>query len=84
MGIPIPNTLVIWASLSHIVLAIWVRVRVRVRGDALITRVRVRVRGDALITRVRVRVRGDALITRVLGMGMPLSLGSWEWGCPYH
>jgi len=36
MGIPIPKTLVIWASPSHINLAIWVRVRVR--GDAHITR----------------------------------------------
>ena len=30
---------VIWASPSHITLAIWVRVRVRVTGDAHITRV---------------------------------------------
>ena len=36
-GIPIPKTLVIWASPSHISLTIWVRVRVT--GDALITRV---------------------------------------------
>ena len=36
MGIPIPKTLVIWASPSHITLAIWVRVRVT--GDAHITR----------------------------------------------
>ena len=35
MGIPIPKTLVIWASPSHITLAIWVRVT----GDAHITRV---------------------------------------------
>jgi len=27
MGIPIPKTLRIWTSLSHITLAIWVRVR---------------------------------------------------------
>ena len=31
MGIPIPKPLVIWASPSHNTLAIWVRVRVRVR-----------------------------------------------------
>ena len=37
MGIPIPKTLVIWASASHITLAIWFRVRVS--GDANITRV---------------------------------------------
>ena len=37
MGIPIPKTLVIRASPSHITLAIWLRVRVT--GDALITRV---------------------------------------------
>ena len=30
---------VIWASPSHITLAIWVRVRARVTGDAHITRV---------------------------------------------
>ena len=35
MGIPIPKILVIWASTSHITLAIWVRVT----GDAHITRV---------------------------------------------
>ena len=36
LGIPIPKTIVIWASASHIALTIWVRVRVRVRvkGDA--------------------------------------------------
>ena len=39
MGIPNPKTLVIWASFSHITSAIWVRVRVRVTGDAYITRV---------------------------------------------
>ena len=33
----IPKTLVIWASPSHVTLAIWVRVRVRVTGDAHIT-----------------------------------------------
>ena len=32
MGIPIPKTLVIWAPPSHITLAIWVRVRVKVKG----------------------------------------------------
>ena len=37
IGIPIPKTIVIWASPSHINLAIWVRVRVT--GDAHITRV---------------------------------------------
>ena len=37
MGIPIPNTLVTWASPSHITLAIWVRVGFRVTGDAHIT-----------------------------------------------
>ena len=37
MGIPIPKTLVIWTSPSHITLAIWVRFRVT--GDAHITRV---------------------------------------------
>ena len=37
MGIPIPKTLVISASPSHITLAIWVRFRVT--GDAHITRV---------------------------------------------
>ena len=36
-GIPIPKTLGIWASPSHITLAIWIRVRVI--GDAHITRV---------------------------------------------
>ena len=35
MGIFIPKTLVIWASPSHITLAIWVRVT----GDAHVTRV---------------------------------------------
>ena len=35
MGIPIPKTLVIWASPSHLILAIMVRVT----GDAHITRV---------------------------------------------
>jgi len=39
LGIPIPQTLVIWAYSSHITLAIWVRIRVRVTGDAHITRV---------------------------------------------
>ena len=39
MGIPIPKTLVIWVFPSHISFAIWVRVRVRVTGDAHITRV---------------------------------------------
>jgi len=28
LGIPIPKTIVIWASSSHITLTIWVRVRV--------------------------------------------------------
>ena len=37
LGIPIPKTLVIWTSPSHITLAIWVRVWVT--GDAHITRV---------------------------------------------
>ena len=37
LGIPIPWTLVIWASPSHITLAIWVSVRVT--GDTHITRV---------------------------------------------
>ena len=49
MGIPIPKTLVIWASPSHITLATWVRVWVRVRVRV---RVRIRVTGDAHITRV--------------------------------
>ena len=35
LGIPIPKTLVIWASPSHLILAIMVRVT----GDAHITRV---------------------------------------------
>ena len=35
MGIPIPKTLVIWASPSHITFAIWVRVT----GDTHITKV---------------------------------------------
>ena len=35
MGIPIPKTLVIWASPFHITLAIWIRARVT--GDAYIT-----------------------------------------------
>ena len=37
----IPKTLVIWASSSHITLAIWgtVRIRVRVTTDAHITRI---------------------------------------------
>ena len=41
LGISIPKNLVIWVSRSHITLAIWVRVSVRVRvtGDAHITRV---------------------------------------------
>ena len=39
LGILIPKTLVIWASPSRITLAILVRVRVRVTGDAHITRV---------------------------------------------
>ena len=39
LGIPIPKTLVIWASPSHITLAIWVKVRIRVTEDAHITRV---------------------------------------------
>ena len=38
LGIPIPQTLVIWASPSHITLAIWVWVRVT--GDTHITRFR--------------------------------------------
>ena len=33
---PIPKTLVIWASPSHITLAIWVRVRGRVTGDVIL------------------------------------------------
>ena len=33
-GLPISQTLVIWVSPSHITLAIWVRVKVRVTGDA--------------------------------------------------
>ena len=37
--IGVPKTIMIWASPSHITLAIWVRVRVRVTGDAHITRV---------------------------------------------
>ena len=37
LGIPIPKTLVIWASPSHLTIAIWVRVRVA--EDAHITRV---------------------------------------------
>ena len=36
-GHPIPKTLVIWAPPSHITLAIWVRVRVKVKGDAHFT-----------------------------------------------
>ena len=41
MGIPVPKTLVIWASSSHITLTIQVRVTVTVMvtGDARITRV---------------------------------------------
>ena len=41
LGIPIPKTLVIWASPCYITLAIWVRVRFRVRVTeaAHITRV---------------------------------------------
>ena len=41
MGIPVPKTLVIWASSSHITLTIQVRVTVAVMvtGDAHITRV---------------------------------------------
>ena len=39
LGMPIPKTLVIWAYRSHIALAIWVRIRLRVTGDAHITRV---------------------------------------------
>ena len=39
LGFPIPKTLVIWVSPSHITLAIGVRVKVRVTGDAHITRV---------------------------------------------
>ena len=39
LGIPIPQTLLIWVSPPHITLAIWVRLRVRVTGDAHITRV---------------------------------------------
>ena len=39
LGIPIPKTLVILASPSHIASAIWVIVRVRVTGDAHIIRV---------------------------------------------
>ena len=38
LGIPIPKTLVIWESPSHITLAIWVKVRARVTGNAHITR----------------------------------------------
>ena len=34
LGIPIPKARVIWASPSQITLAIWVRVRIRVTGDA--------------------------------------------------
>ena len=39
LGFPIPKTLVSSLSPSHITLAIWVRVKVRVTGDAHITRV---------------------------------------------
>ena len=39
LGTPIPQTLVIWSFPCHITLAIWVRVRFRVTGDAHITRV---------------------------------------------
>ena len=37
IGIAIPKTILIWASPSHITLAIWVRVRIWVTGDAHIT-----------------------------------------------
>ena len=50
-GHPLPKTLVIWAS--RITLAIWVRFRARVTGDAHITRVLGRgcpKRGEAHIT----------------------------------
>ena len=39
LGIPIPQTLVMWSFPSRITLAIWVRVRFRVTGDSHITRV---------------------------------------------
>ena len=39
LGIPIPQTLVMWLFPSHITVAVWVRVRFRVTGDAHITRV---------------------------------------------
>ena len=38
LGSPIPKTLMIWASPSHITSAIWVRIKVRVTGDTHITR----------------------------------------------
>ena len=37
-GIPIPQTLMIWESPSHITLVIWVKVRVRTTGDEYIIR----------------------------------------------
>ena len=39
LGIPIPQTLVMWSAPSHVTVAVWVRVRFRVTGDAHITRV---------------------------------------------
>ena len=39
LGFPIPKPLLIWVSPSHITLAIWVGVKVRVTGDAHVTRV---------------------------------------------
>ena len=60
-GIPIPKTLVIWASPSHITLAIWVRVWVRVTGDAHIT---------------SVLGIGDAHITETAVVSFPLESGS--------
>ena len=73
LGIPIPKTLVIWASPSHITLAFWVRVRVR--GDPHIIRVlgmgMPKTRGCPLISLWQQRGERSSLLEnkRTLGRG---------------
>ena len=87
----IPKTLVIWTSPSHITLAIWVRVRLRVTRDVHITD-HFTCLGNCRPTPPlnqcwpRGWVGGQfprngkwSHITRVLGMGLPKTRG-----CPHH
>ena len=70
MSIPIPQTLVIWVSPSHITLAIWVRVNLVPRVSPTL-------------------LYGERQPGYLVGLGlglqkMPISLGLWKWGYPYH